>query len=111
MVMEKTLELGTGLSSGRLWDVRLVTPKAQKTDRSILLAEKAEEAVAREGDGIEEAEESGRVEGSEVEGSLDNQVGEEEKEEQVLVCRPKVGEKIVGGGFVAVFRKEPPTTV
>ncbi|KAI5309018.1 hypothetical protein KEM55_004292 [Ascosphaera atra] len=94
LILEKAVELGTGISSGRLWDVRSATirkpslePRVSHTDAG----EKVEEA--------EEAQEPGPEEDAEAENTS------APKGKSVLVCRPKVGERIVGGGFVGIWRK------
>lgn len=102
LVMDKVLELGEGISNGRVWDVRLVTPrKGQGRNRS----DKEEDAVEdrlsdpqKSEDGLI-AEEEERVEDAEG-GS-----------EPVMVCRPKVGKLTIGGGFVGVWRKSESVNV
>lgn len=100
--LERVVELGVnGGSGGREWDVRAVKPR-RKAD----FAKTAEEAVDSD---AAAAEDSG-VEVSR-DGEVDRAVtpavapAEEEKDEWKMVCRPKVGDAIVGGGFLGVFRK------
>lgn len=45
-------------------------------------------------------------EGSSEEESPAETAKEEEEEEEPFVCRPAVGDRIVGGGFFAMFRKK-----
>ncbi|KKZ63439.1 hypothetical protein EMCG_02250 [[Emmonsia] crescens] len=95
-VQEKVVEVGTGISSGRLWDLRLVTKRSSNDALS-------QEATAEEAS--DEASE---------EDSPDTAVGEatslpeggKKKKDDVLVCRPQVGGKITGGGFVGIWRKK-----
>ncbi|KAL9113399.1 MAG: hypothetical protein Q9227_002440 [Pyrenula ochraceoflavens] len=105
LVMEKTVELGVGMSSGRLWDVRF----AQKRKTSAYL--NSETAKLQEAD--EDDPSTGTDQDSE---SSDTSQREETRtsvtgtaaDEPVLVCRPKVGERIVGGGFVGLWKKLTP---
>lgn len=91
LMLEKAVELGTGISSGRLWDIRMTKVKRSSTQR-------IDSGVDEQG----EAEESER--GEEVDMDAESQSTETERE-SVLVCRPKVGTKVVGGGFVGLWRK------
>ena len=76
--LEKVIELGVnGGSGGREWDVRLIRPRAWK------------EATPTEAG----------------EESSDEPHGPETRDLLQMVCRPRVGERIQGGGFLGVFRK------
>ncbi|KAK2793122.1 hypothetical protein FQN51_001355 [Onygenales sp. PD_10] len=89
-VAEKVVELGTGLSSGRLWDVRSVYKRSTGDilgGKEAVGDETLDEKLDESSEGNTPAAEDTKV------------------PEKVLVCRPKVGEKIVGGGFVGVWRK------
>lgn len=92
--LESVLELGAGVGvGGKEWDVRAVKPRA------LLKAE----AAARE---LSEAtiEPSAEDEESDAE-----EVPEAPKSDSSsgweMVCRPKVGIKIAGGGFVGLWRR------
>lgn len=89
-VMDKVVELGTGLSSGRMWDVRLAVKKSRADPSS--WTESSEE------------KEPGPSEGS-SEGSSEAAAEPAADDSSVLVCRPKVGLKIVGGGFIGIWRR------
>lgn len=101
--LEQVLELGD-TTGGREWDVRAVKPRA------IIRAEnqkKMETTGTEERNAVEEWCLS-----SEVKGSIDEQmVGDEAKASPKddtgweMVCRPKVGERVVGGGFVGVWKR------
>ncbi|KAJ5779694.1 hypothetical protein N7457_007414 [Penicillium paradoxum] len=97
LVQEKVIELGSGISGGRLWDVRFATKKSGADPSSWTAPSDAEGSSPAEADEQSSASDTA----SEV-------VAAEEppKEgESVLVCRPKVGVRIQGGGFVAVWRR------
>ncbi|KAF7116661.1 hypothetical protein CNMCM5793_005153 [Aspergillus hiratsukae] len=91
-ILEKVVELGSGISSGRLWDVRFAVKKSRADPSSWTEAADSMDAEEDSSDaGVESVptppEEAAR------------------QEESVLVCRPKVGTRIVGGGFVGVWRR------
>jgi tRNA A58 N-methylase Trm61 len=94
-VMERVVELGMGISGGRLWDVRMAVKKS-RADPSSWTKEgrdDAEQSTAEEMDSVE----SGSTSTASAEDSS--------TQDNVLVCRPKVGSKIVGGGFVGIWRR------
>lgn len=126
-VLERAVELGTGLSSGRLWDVRMAMKKS-RADPSSWVSESETESEASppsekrdRGKGVEEVEMdeyspsssstvSSTTSSEEAEKTrlhTQTQAGSESEAEDnaVLVCRPKVGLKIVGGGFVGIWRR------
>lgn len=96
-VQERVVELGLGMTSGRHWDVRLAFKKSG--------ADPSSWTPSAEADGEEtvpaaDAEETGP--------SVDEILIPEEPvkdEEPVMVCRPKVGIRTVGGGFVGIWRR------
>lgn len=94
LYLEQTLELGTnGASGGREWDIRVVRPRSSIPKVAEVEAEPQGEsqAVVEEGDITKaEAEEITRAAPAEA---------------WSLVCRPKVGDRVIGGGFLGVFRK------
>lgn len=151
MTVENVVELGDGISNGRTWDVRAVTPRRLSTPKLQL---QQPVPIAAEADALNPNQDSNTVVGQagasdvevlptesesiEVEAvtndndnaiSTDSEAGMSEtadsssdsesatpelpsspngpteNQETVMICRPKIGETIVGGGFVAVFRK------
>jgi hypothetical protein len=94
LTFEKAVELGEGISTGRIWDVRVVTPRkdlaARASARGLSDASDTSESEASAPDerglGIAEAPANG-------------------SEETKFVCRPKVGEVTFGGGFLGLWRK------
>ncbi|KAJ5823535.1 tRNA (adenine(58)-N(1))-methyltransferase catalytic subunit GCD14 [Penicillium robsamsonii] len=93
LVQEKVIELGSGISGGRTWDVRFATKKSGADPASWAAPADAEGATPVEADEQSTASEVPTTEEPPKEG------------ESVLVCRPKVGVRIQGGGFVAVWRR------
>lgn len=86
--LEKVVELGVnGGSGGRDWDVRFVRPRLTEQSRGRLL--------------------STATDSSDGEESLDLRIPAPVADRAwSLVCRPKVGERIVGGGFLGIWKKQ-----
>lgn len=82
----KVHELGEGISTGRDWDVRLVTPRAR-------------ERVPKDDDASSNDDEESPGELSEED------VTAPQSPRKVWVMRPRVGKKVIGGGFVGLWRK------
>lgn len=123
--MEKALELGDGISNGRLWDVRLVFKKAKDPiegsrtsphresesrnpvdELATTQAGESEEDESAQEEAHTQSETSATVSTREEDRSSILALGKgEPSEEPVMVCRPKVGERVVGGGFVGLWRR------
>jgi hypothetical protein len=107
--MEKVLELGEGVSNGRVWDVRLARKRARPNDSG---------PTMRESQSVDETNTSGKGSGadaSEATGSDTDSLQSAEVEasrgdDSVMVCRPKVGRMTIGGGFIGLWRKVDATT-
>ncbi|PVH84736.1 hypothetical protein DL98DRAFT_558164 [Cadophora sp. DSE1049] len=84
LFLEKVIEIG-GAVGGREWDVRLVTPRALKNESG-----EKKPAV----DAVGEVE--------------DRKVSETSNNRGEMVCRPKVGGRVSGGGFVGLWRRITP---
>lgn len=94
--LEHVIELGVnGGSRGREWDVRFVHPRVMKEERSDTGLEM--ELVAEHSDALEEhaAESTGT-----------NSEESQKSKKWAIVCRPKVGDRIIGGGFLGVWKKQ-----
>lgn len=108
-VMEKVLELGEGISSGRRWDVRMVMPRRHKdstkpaTTASAVESDSENEKLA--GAGIKDGEDTSSQDSADA---TSLPIPDEQQDEPVMVCRPLVGERTFGGGFIALFRKTSP---
>lgn len=98
LVQEKVLELGNGISGGRLWDVRFATKKSGADPASWTVPSSEQGATP-------EAQESGAEEQTSESDSVSSSPELPAKSDSVLVCRPKVGVRIQGGGFVGVWRR------
>lgn len=92
LVQESVVELGMGISSGRQWDVRLATKKSGADPSSWSPSAEAESDEASS----DPSEEATEIPVPDVPSKED---------EMVMVCRPKVGLRTVGGGFVGIWRR------
>lgn len=114
--LESVVELATnGGSGGREWDVRPVRPRAgrkgveragEEEEEGGVAAGKEEvlgESEGEEGQ-IAEADASGD-ERSDIE-PASQPVAPPAKDEWSMVCRPKVGDRVIGGGFLGVWKKK-----
>lgn len=96
-VQERVVELGIGITSGRHWDVRVVAKKSGADPSSWGVTPEAEEAVAPD-----DSDEAVSDIASEAPASPEEPSKEDD---MVMVCRPKVGLRTMGGGFVGVWRR------
>ena len=112
--MEKVLELGEGISNGRKWDVRFVRPR--KAPSSTVSRNAKRDSGGVPVPASEDAEETVTADSSsgeirEEETSEDIVIpSAAQDEQQVMVCRPLVGERTFGGGFIALFKKTSPAS-
>ncbi|KAF2814523.1 uncharacterized protein BDZ99DRAFT_485228 [Mytilinidion resinicola] len=97
-VLDQVVELGA-TATMRQWDVRSVRP------RSVFKKASSSQASQSSGETSDETSQDEAVEGQasrdgEVEDNLAKQ-----KSDYAMVCRPKVGERVVGGGFLGLWRR------
>ena len=103
---ETCVEMGDGISNGRLWDVRLARKKAKSpTSPTVEMSkEKSSDDELRSDEST--ADRQGVIPDGEATSSSDSEVNSQTDDDpQVMVCRPKVGEMIVGGGFIGLWRR------
>ena len=108
--LDKVVELGASMTAGREWDLRTVKPRA------LLKAETRRKAAeSTSGDVIEAFEDrSSSVEKSMTSGEEQSRATRRSGAGWEMICRPKVGQRVVGGGFLGVWRKmadRGPTTM
>ncbi|RMZ72259.1 trna (adenine-n(1)-)-methyltransferase [Pyrenophora seminiperda CCB06] len=96
-LLDQVVELGAGTI--REWDVRAVRPRA-----TLKKAEADQPSEPSADDGVD-SEQDQAARDSELEGTLSKQ-----EEEYVMVCRPKAGERVVGGGFLGLWRRMEKTS-
>jgi tRNA (adenine57-N1/adenine58-N1)-methyltransferase len=96
-LLEQVVELG----ASREWDVRAVRPRA-----TLKKAEQKDAPDAPSGAASMDA-----VKGRE---DRDNELAQDlakGEEKWAMVCRPKAGQEVVGGGFIALWRKMEPASL
>jgi tRNA (adenine57-N1/adenine58-N1)-methyltransferase len=91
-LLDQVIELGAGTI--REWDVRAVKPRAPKRNAQ---PEQPSEPLSDESEDSEVGQE-GRD--NELKEALNKQ-----EEKHVMVCRPKAGQQVVGGGFLGLWRR------
>ena len=106
LLLDQVLELGQGISGGRQWDVRSVKPRAllRKDNTKPINVTKAVQNESQNGQDQlpivqnEPSDKEAAAVGPQAHED-DDDFGWED------ICRPKVGEKVIGGGFVGVWKK------
>ncbi len=105
--LERVIELGlNGSSGGREWNVRAVRPRRKKEP---LLPQDTEEGSASDTAGAEVAAEDTVVTDDAAEMATDTEDTPDQpvtNERLSMICRPKVGDRITGGGFLGIWRKQ-----
>jgi tRNA (adenine57-N1/adenine58-N1)-methyltransferase len=91
-LLDQVIELGAGTI--REWDVRAVKPRAPMRNTQ---PEQPSEPLSDESEDSEVGQE-GRD--NELKEALNKQ-----QEKHVMVCRPKAGQQVVGGGFLGLWRR------
>lgn len=106
--LERVIELGQNMTGGREWDVRAVKPRA------ITRAQNEVASHTTESEDMAHAPATSDNRLFDVESTeTDRQAGGESKTLSIedksweMVCRPKVGERVVGGGFLGVSISSP----
>lgn len=95
-LLEQVVELGAGTI--REWDVRAVRPRATLHESNV----EAPSALSPNKSSDPQAEQAAR------DGELEEALGkakEGEEEKWVMVCRPKAGQQVIGGGFLGLWRR------
>ena len=103
--LDCVLELGPNMTGGREWDVRFV--KSRDETRSGI-AEAAELVSDRDKETSDDESEQGAiVKAAEIEkrDHEDIQTFEKQDTAWLTVCRPKMGQRVLAGGFLGVWKK------
>jgi tRNA (adenine57-N1/adenine58-N1)-methyltransferase catalytic subunit len=109
LFLEKVIEVGAGIGvGGREWDVRPVKPRAlMRSEAEALAKAQAAEKIVEDVEG--ESQDSERNGDESSTGEVDEVSSLEPADPQEagleMVCRPKVGGRISGGGFLGVWRR------
>lgn len=100
--LDRVVELGPNMTGGREWDVRAAKPRVlarkEREQKSSTIGASGEEGRNRKPFKAESTE-IGRPGLEEVDVPIDEGIGLK------MVCRPKVGERVIGGGFLGVWKK------
>ena len=110
LILDRVLELGAAMTGGRQWDVRSVRPRA------LLRTEAEKEKDPDIAMAVENNDSNGATTGR---GNMSlniasNVMDRDEEQERTfdehgtgweMICRPKVGEIVTGGGFLGVWKK------
>ncbi len=93
--LERVVEVGPSMTGGRIWDVRFAKPRAliKKVDENVTFAKCANADQA-----VKDDAKASCLDDGEEEQPHDQQSFE-------IVCRPKSGARISGGGFVALWSR------
>ena len=94
--MIKVIEMGEGLSNGRLWDVRLVEKRSQQKRQKVTKVD-ARKVDPEKVDTVSEDFVQDRIE-EEADEPVPN-------EAPVMICRPKPGEMTMGCCYIGMWRK------
>lgn len=134
--VENVVELGEGISTGRKWDVRAVTPRKLLTPPKrrpvVVPGEGGTDADSAQGADVDISSTEATTDVEHTPAEDPNAPTDAEvpiaystsddstatrptrpssyggSQDTVMICRPMVGEVTSGGGFVAVFRKMSP---
>ncbi|KAL8796657.1 MAG: hypothetical protein Q9195_001047 [Heterodermia aff. obscurata] len=101
LFLERVLELGSHMTGGKEWDVRAVKPRA------LIHAEQEEKLARKQTDREQDDTSTPDISANSV--STDgeqNRATMNEAQGFEMICRPKVYARVVGGGFLGVWRKK-----
>ena len=110
LFLERVIELGPGLCGGKEWDVRAVKPRALlKAEQEQSLARgkrESNKATIPGGDAVNSAE---ILESSFSRNGEQSQAAADDIQVFQMICRPKAFARLVGGGFLGLWRKKSAT--
>lgn len=103
--LDKVIELGASMTGGREWDIRAVKPRAlgrvaAEKGRAGTVGESGVQNIGNSADNDSTINDTG----SEINDDEKSQAHRQERD-WVVVCRPKVGDRIAGGGFLGMWKK------
>lgn len=110
LILDRVVELGAAMTGGRRWDVRSVRPRAlieseAEKEKDPAIANAVKTGLSK--GTITESQDSPVQIGSDVMGRDEEQARmlDDQETGREMICRPKVGEKVTGGGFLGVWKK------
>ncbi|KAL8831136.1 MAG: hypothetical protein Q9191_001030 [Dirinaria sp. TL-2023a] len=114
LYLDRVLELGPHMTGGKAWDVRSVKP------RTSLRAEQEKSSSASNGNSTKDAagtkSNSGTIEITDIDESQTSATQNAGNDEGLseygrsfeMICRPKKYARVVGGGFLGLWKKQSP---
>lgn len=105
LLLERVLELGPNMTGGREWDVRFVKSRDETRSGIAEAAELLNDSNRETSD--DNSEQGSIVEAAEIEKRDHEQIQALEKQDTawLTICRPKVGQRVLAGGFLGVWKK------
>ena len=103
--LERVLELGPNVTGGREWDVRFVRPRDESRSGFAEVTQLVNDKDKGTSDG--DPEPGAVVNAAEIE-KLDHEETQALGKQDTgwrMVCRPKVGQRVLAGGFLGVWKK------
>lgn len=112
--LDRVLELGPYMTGGKEWNVRAVKARASLQAEQERRSSRRNESSAPEAAGTNS--DIGTNEGTNIDGSQISATENSEEEEEVsedeqgfqMICRPKAYARVVGGGFLGLWKKKSP---
>ena len=103
--LERVLELGPSMTCGREWDVRLVKSRDEIRSGFAEVAQLVNDRDAGTSD--DDPQRDAVVEAAEIErpGHEETQALGKQDTGWRMVCRPKVGQRVLAGGFLGVWKR------
>ena len=110
--LDRILELGAHMTGGKEWDIRAVKPRASL--RAEQEQRSSDRNLSRATDAAETTSNMGTIEGTNIDGpqlfaaeNAEKDEGSSECEQGLeMICRPKAYARVVGGGFVGLWKKK-----
>ena len=107
LFLERVLELGSNMTGGKEWDVRAVKSRAWVCAEQEEKLARKQESESKQAD--QEHDHTSTIDNSANSVSRNGEQGRatmNEAEGFEMICRPKAYTRVVGGGFLGVWRKK-----
>ena len=105
LVLDKVLETGSGMTGGKEWDVRAVKPRSLSRAEAARVLEPFTEEIA-DHNSVAIASLDIEDQSKESAPNIPDDCGTKTEDAGwEMICRPKVGERLIGGGFLGVWKK------
>ena len=103
--LQRVLETGPTMTGGKEWDIRAVKSRSRlRTEHLQRIANPSQETLPEEtASDIQDLQNDGTMQAN----TRDNEAPAEAEQGFEMICRPKVFARVVGGGFLGLWRKLP----